>query len=41
MTDKLIDKISKNVDKVEHLHDKASMLCEKIKDQLVTWVYLH
>ena len=32
--DKILDKILKKVNQVEKLHDKESMLCEKIKDQL-------
>lgn len=32
--DKIINKISKKIEQVEKYHDKASMLCEDIKDLL-------
>ena len=34
MSDKIIEKIQKKIEKIEHLHDKESLLCEEVKDLL-------
>ena len=34
MSDKIINKIEKKIDRIEKLHDTESLLCEQVKDLL-------